>query len=122
MILFDVITLIFLPVVIGLLLMGLFIKNFNCHLFLRLGMACGLGLGVITQWMLLIGSLGLPMDARFINIPLWAVTLLLAGILFVRENENRNFCDVLRQPVEPLNLFECIFCGIIGCYVCVLFF
>jgi len=121
MILFHVMTLMFLPAAMGLALISLFLKNFHCHLFLRLGMACGLGLGVITQWMLLIGSLGLPMDARFINIPLWAVTLLLAGILFVRENENRNFCDVLRQPVEPLNFFEWIFCGIIGFYVCVVF-
>lgn len=85
------------PFVVGyIFLFFLFPKN-DIDNPLRIGLAYGLGMGMLTQWMLLLGILNIPFNSIVIGAPLILISLI--GILLL--NRKKVFLPIKNQ-ITPI--------------------
>ncbi|MEW5895781.1 MAG: hypothetical protein AB1650_08530 [Candidatus Omnitrophota bacterium] len=68
---------ILLPSLLGTFVLTPFLMGLKINMFLRFSLGSGLGWGIISLWIFLLGAFGLPMNLAAINLPLILIALFL---------------------------------------------
>lgn len=90
MILLTFLTIIIQPVALGYCLIRLMDRERLLPLTFSLALAYGLGTGILTLWMFLLGILHIPLTISTINYPM-AISLAISALLIIKSrNTNRN--------------------------------
>ena len=85
--LIEVITIIALPIILGYSVL-LILSRKQLPILLSLALSYGLGTGLLTQWMLLLGIIKIPFSIQTINYPLILITLVL--LIIVNKSSKKN--------------------------------
>ncbi len=91
-----------LPVALGYSLISLLDTRKIIPTTLRLALAYGLGSGLLTLWMFLLGALHMPLTIQTLNYPL--ATFLAICLLFISKSAKRSFSKRLRHAIPSFSL------------------
>lgn len=69
-------------------------------------LAYGLGMGVLTQWMLILGAFKIPFGVAAIGLPLLVTAVLLSGRLYLQKTRCQNNPPIFLTTAEPSNVLN----------------
>ncbi len=114
----------FLPLSIGYALVVLLCRRLSMDMLPSLAISYGLGMGILSQWMLLLGMAQIPLNLRTIGIPLAFIAISFSVLALIKLKKNPPSADTSpslwaadpKSPVSP-SLPYMISVFIMGAYV-----
>lgn len=102
-----------LPFVTGYTFLNFLFRKNRLNLAVSLSLSYGLGLGILTQWMFLLGILGIKYNVQIIGAPLLIFSIFLVPFVFKRGKKNY----VSTVTMSSIKTLDKVFCVLLGAYI-----